>query len=288
MSTIVYLNGQYLPLEQAAVSVRDRGFIFADGVYEVVRYYGGRPLAMAAHLDRLALSLTELRIELPADATPFDEVSDELVRSNGHADGQVYWQVTRGSAAREHKFPDPPARPTIYAASSPLPPLDPAADPPVMRAITHPEIRWTRAAIKSIALLPNVLARQAAADAGCDEAIFVRADGTVTEATARSVFIVDGGELWTHPLDGRILGSITRKLLIELAVEQGLTVHEQPFDAERMLAAAEVIVCGTTTEVRAVGRIDDRVIGDGSMGPLARRLSDAFRRHVAEACGLPG
>ncbi len=286
MCPTAFLNGRYLPEDQALVPANDRGFVFADGVYEVVRYYAGRPLGMAAHLDRLAFSMKALRIEWPADATPLDRVSDELIRRNELPDAYVYWQVTRGAAVRDHRFPDPPVRPTIYATVKPQPPLDRAVPPKPMSAITHPEIRWTRCGIKSIALLPNVLARQAAHEAGCDEAVFVRDDGTVTEGTARSIFIVDRGELYSYPLDGTVLGSITRQIVIDLAAQQGIAVHEQPFDVARMRAADELIAVGTTTQVRPIVTLDGKSIAEGNAGPICSRLAGAYRNHVVRQCGL--
>jgi D-alanine transaminase len=288
MGQIAYLNGRYLPRDQAMIRADDRGFIFADGVYEVVRYYAGRPLSMVEHLDRLAQSLSALRIDMPSDAQPFDRISAELMHRNGLVDAYVYWQVTRGVAERDHRFPDPPVRPTTYAFARPMPPLALDAQPRPMRAMTHPEIRWANCAIKSVSLLPNVLARQAAADRGLDEAVFVRPDGLVTEGTARSLFIVENGALHTYPLDGRILGSITRKTVIELAAGLGVDVHEAPFDCPRLYAASEVIAVGTTTEVRPVVAIDDRTIADGSIGPVTGKRAHAVKRHVMTACAIAG
>lgn len=285
MSDIVYLNGRYLPRDQAAISPDDRGFIFADGVYEVVRYYGGRPFAMDAHLRRLQYSLGELRIVHPD--VSFEAISRELVERNRRPECYVYWQVTRGVAIRNHAFPDPPVPPTVYAFVKPQPPLDLAGPPKPMAAITHRETRWACCAIKSIALLPNVLAREAAADAGADEAIFVReGSDLVTEGTARSVFAVIEGQLRTHPLDGSILGSITRAVCIELAGELGLAVREEAFTRDRMLAADELFAAGTTTEVRPVTEVDGQPIADGECGPVTRQLGDALRRRIVRECGL--
>jgi len=286
MDNLVFLNGRYLPLAQAAVSPLDRGFLFADGVYEVVRYYGGTALAMPAHLDRLAYSLGRLRIELPSDAPPFDRISEQLIRRNGLTDASVYWQITRGAAPhRHHAFPDPPVQPTLFAMAHAKPPLDRTGPPARLAAITCPDDRWKHCAIKSVALLPNVLARQAACDAGADEAILVR-DSTVTEATARSILIVDKGQLVTAPLDGRILGSITRQIILALARQSGLEVRESYYPLTRLLQADEVIAVGTTTEIAAIVSVNGRTIADGQPGPVTARLWDAFREHVVRECGL--
>jgi len=283
MEPTVYLNGAYLPQSRALISANDRGFLFADGVYEVVRYYGGHALSMKQHLERMACSLGELRIELPADAAPFDQVSDELIARNQSPDAFAYWQVSRGVADRDHRFPNPPVTPTIYAFTRPMPPL--SHDPPrPMSAITHDEIRWSRCAIKSIALLPNVLARQAAEDAGADEAIFVRHDGTVTEGTARSIFIASAGRLQTYPLDGTVLGSITREIAINLAHSCNIEVVEQPYTIEQLCGADEVIAAGTTTQIRPITRVNGQPIGKGQPGPIALKLAGAFAKHVEQHC----
>jgi len=286
MTATVFLNGAYLPAERATISPFDRGFIFADGVYEVVRYYGGKPFTMADHLDRLANSMSALRLALPADHPAFDDVSEQLVNRNDSADCYVYWQVTRGAAPRDHRFPAGELPATTFAFAKPMPPLVREGPPASMTAITHPETRWARCSIKSIALLPNVLARQAAEDAGCEEAIFVRDDGTVTEGTARSIFAVIDGHLRTHPLDGSILPSITRQVALDLAGEIGMSVDEAAFARDDMLQADEVFLVGTTTEVRPVLAIDGQSIGSGEPGSVTVRLAEAMRQRIIADCGL--
>lgn len=287
MAQTVYLNGCYLPADRAAIHPLDRGFLFADGVYEVVRYYGGRPFAMAEHLERLRYSLGEVRITLPADLPSFDQVSDVLIERNATPEAYVYWQVTRGTTTtRDHAFPDPAVSATTFAFVKPMAPLARSGSPKPMTAVTHPETRWTRCVIKSVALLPNVLARQAAKDAGCDEAIFVRDDGTVTEGTARSIFAVVGGTVRTHPLDGSILGSITRKAALDIANAAVLPVDTRAVSRDELLAADEVFAVGTTTEVRPVTRIDDQPINGGETGPVTRRLAEGLRTRIIRECGL--
>jgi len=287
MARTVYLNGEYLPQEQAHISPFDRGFLFADGVYEVVRYYGGKPLAMAEHLQRLAESMAQVGIVLPGESGGLDHISDRLVDLNDCPDCYVYWQVTRGAAERDHRFPDPPVEPTVFAFAKAMSPLGSFDDARPMTAITHPDTRWKRCGIKSVSLLPNVLARQAAAEAGCDEAILVRSDGCVTEGTARSVLAVCDGEIHTHPADGSILGSITRKIVLQLARDCGQAVVEAPFTVEQMRAADELILVGTTTEVKPLVEVDGQTIGRGERR-VTRQLAEAFAEHVRRECLAPG
>jgi len=283
---VVFLNGQWMPRDRARVPVEDRGFMFADGVYEVVQYYNRRPVAMPRHIDRLRNSLRELRIEMPDGGYDFAVLSDEIMRRNDLADAGVYWQVTRGVASRDHAFPDPPVQPTVLVMAYPIPPFEPElAEPVTLSAITRPDQRWLRCSIKSIALLPNVLARQEATDAGCREAILVR-NGVVTEGTSRSILIVAGGELLTHPLDDTILGSITRQIVLDLAADAGMSCQEMRFSVEQLLEADEVIAVGTTTEVAAVTRVDDRTIGSGVVGPVTQQLHRAYREFITSECRI--
>jgi D-alanine transaminase len=282
MSMIVYLNGRWLPIEKAMVSVEDRGFMFADGVYEVVRYYFGRPLAMKMHLDRLSRGLKALRISLPAGVS-MHQISDEVVRRNKAWESAVYWQVTRGAAKRAFTFPPAGIRPTVLAIAYPAPPLTESAPTPVLTAITQPDVRWHSCEIKAISLLPNVLASQAAADAGAQCTILVR-DGIVTEATSRSIFIVEKGRLVTYPLDGRILDSITRRIVLKLADRVGIPISERMYKVDRLFRADEVIAVGSTTEVAAVTQVDRHRIASGRPGPITSMLFDLYKRYVFKHC----
>jgi len=282
---IGYLDGQYLPRSQARVSVEDRGFLFADGVYDVVRYYAGRPFTLAAHLERFRKSLASVRIELDWKQHDLERISTELVRRSGLADAQVYWQVTRGTAPRKHPFPKPGVPPTVLALVYPEPRLDLAAPARTMRAITRPDVRWKHCAIKSISLLPNILDTQAAVDAGVDTAILVR-DGLVTECPSRSVFVVERGTLLTYPLDGTVLDSITRRVVLELAREHGIPAREEAPRAERLPSADEAFVVGTTTEITAIVEIDARAVSTGTPGPITQRIHRLFVERVARECGL--
>ena len=283
---MLYLNGRWVERDQATVSVEDRGFMFADGVYEVIRYCNGRAVALDAHLQRLRDSLEGLRIDPRMDPADLGPISDEALRRNNLTDAMVYWQVTRGAAPRNHRFPAPDTPPTVLVMAKDCAPLDPPAAPtPCLTTVTAPDIRWGRCAIKSISLLPNVLAAQAAAEAGCDEAIMI-ADGIVTEGAARTIAIVKAGVIMTHPLTDAILPSITRQIVLDLARRNDIPVDETYFPPDQLFEADEVLALGTTTDVAAVTTIDDRQVADGQPGPVATRLSGLYRQYVAQQCGI--
>lgn len=281
---VVYLNGRFVERGEATMDIEDRGAMFGDGVYEVTRYYNGRPLAMEGHMKRLANSLAGIALEAPADVARLPGISDELVRLNQCPEAGVYWQITRGPAVRKHAIPER-VNPTVMAMAYPVKAFNPAAPPPGLTAITVEDVRWQLCSIKSLMLLPNVLAKREAMAAGADDAILHRGD-TVTESTSSNVMVVQGGELWTHPADRTILGGITRGILLALAPELGLTVREEKFTVADLLAAQEVMISGTVTELAAITRVNGQLIGGGHIGPVARRLREAFVRHVVRECGL--
>ncbi|MBK7644033.1 MAG: aminotransferase class IV [Planctomycetes bacterium] len=285
MKGAVYLNGKFVTPARAHVSVEDRGFMLGDGVYEVVRYYRGRPFAMPGHVARLRKSLEAVRIRLDASAHDLAAISDELVTRNALPDAQVYWQVTRGVAPRKHLFPGPEVAPTVLALCYAEPPLEIAGHVRTLSAITRPDMRWKRCAIKSINLLPNLLDSQAAHEAGADTAILVR-NGVATECPSRTLFLVERGALVTYPLDGTILDSITRRIVLEIAQAEHITVREERPAVKRLFAAQEVLVVGTTTEIAAVTQIDGRRIGLGAPGELARKLQRAYVARVWRECGF--
>ncbi len=278
----VYLNGQFVPRSQATMDIEDRGALFADGVYEVLRYFAGRPLVLEDHLQRLRLSMQAIRLTEPPWVTGLGHVSDELVRRNGLADATLYWQVTRGSAPRDHVFPKG-ATPTVLAIAYPAPSIEQAGQLAAVEAILHEDLRWHLCSIKSLMLLPNVLAKNRAVESGAREAILHRGN-RITEGTSTSVFIVRSGELWTHPADQWILGGITRRLLIGLAPGLGVPVVERTYTVEQLLTADEVLICGTTTLVAAVVRVDGQPIGPGSVGPLTRQLHGAVVDYIKRNC----
>jgi D-alanine transaminase len=281
----VWLNGQFLPRSQAKLDLEDRGAMFADGVYEVTRYYDGRPFAMAEHIARLKHSLAQVRITEPAEVARLGAISGELLARNGMKDAIVYWQVTRGSSPRKHVFPPSSVKPTMFVIAYSALKFDPAAPPQPKTAILHEDLRWHQCSIKSLMLLANVLAKQKAEEQGAYEAILHRGD-VVTEGTATSVMIVRHGELWTHPANQLILGSITRAVLIDLARRIGVPVCEQPFTVKDLLASDEAFVCGTTSHVTPIVKVGDQTIGGGATGPVSTRLHEALVKHICEKCGV--
>lgn len=282
MTDVVYLDGAYLPKAEAKVSVDDRGFLLADGVYEVVPAYGGTFFRLDRHMDRLARGLRELRIDYDVDSVP--EIHRRLLEENGLADEEVaivYLQVTRGVAPRTHAFPPGSVPPTVYAFAGVYARPSRERWEEGYRAITVPDRRWSRVDIKSIALLPNVLAQQAAVDAGVKDALLVR-DGIALEGSHNNVCFVFDGSVVTHPTTHEILHGVTREYVLELARENGIRVEERAVQVEEMHAADEIFFTGTTTEVRPCVEVDGRPVADGAVGPVTRRLFDAFLEGVEE------
>ncbi len=279
MSDLVYLNGGYLPRAQATVSVDDRGFLFGDGVYEVVRIAGDAYVDADRHLARLRRSLAELRLPDPTAAgTDLLAIGTELRRRQRIGPGAVvYMQVTRGAAARRHAFPPADTAPTLFVSVSAFTPKRELIASGVA-AITHPDLRWQRCDIKSVNLLPNVLANQRAMEHGAYEAILVR-DGTITEGTHCNVFAVVDGVLRTHPNGAAILPGVTRGVVVEIARAEGLEVREQAFGVGELERAAEVFLTGTTTDVMPVISVDRRPVREGQPGPVARRLGERLADH---------
>jgi len=276
LAEIVYLNGRFVPYEEARVPVEDRGNLFADGVYEVIRFYGGHPFAMQAHMERLARSAREIRLP-EIDVAALAEAGLETVRKNGIGDGSLYVQVTRGPAPRSHAFPREP-KPTVFMIARELARPSRSLVEQGVACITVPDIRWARCDIKSIGLLPNVLAKQQAVEAGAFEALFVR-DGILTEGTSSNVFVVKGGKLVTHPEDGHVLPGITRRLILAIAREEGIGVEEEPL-AAALDAVDELFISSTNVEVMAVVSVDGRPVGDGRPGPVTRRIQAQYDRLV--------
>jgi D-alanine transaminase len=271
---IVHLNGEYVPAEAARLSPFDRGFLFADGVYEVARFFRGRPYRLAEHVERLQEGLHALRLD--ADAALYAEVSQRLLAENRllESDAIVYAQVTRGAAPRTHAFPPPGTPPTVFAfarASDPSPPPEASA------AILVPDERWGRCNIKSVMLLPNVLAAQKAKEENAVDAILVR-DGLALEATKANVFIVSGGVVRTAPNGPWILPGVTRGAVIDAARRLGHAVEERAFTVPRMLAADEVFLASTSLWTHPLTRIDGKPIGTGQPGPVTAMLRDELLR----------
>lgn len=281
----VYLNGSFVAKAQAALPVEDRGTLFGDGVYEVIRYYGGRPLGMAQHLARLRRSLGGIRLAEPADVSDLPALTEQVIERNGLRDAKVYWQITRGAGPRDYPIPRD-AAPSVLILAYPLAPLDRQAAPSPLRAILTHDLRWSCCYVKALMLLPNMLAHNQALDAGADAAILHRA-GRVTEATSANLFAVVDGVLRTHRADQWILGGVTRGITLDLARRLGLAVCEEAVSTDELLAADEVMLTGTTSHVAPVAAIDGRPIGAGEIGPVTRRLHEAFVEYVRDQCKLP-
>lgn len=271
-----YLNGDWLPLEQIAISPLDRGFLFADGVYEVVPVYGGVAFRLDAHLDRLQRSMAAIELEGAPPRTTLVDAMLGLVDRNDLAEASVYLQVTRGAyAVRDHAFPTP-CHPTVFGMCTPLAPIAESVSRHGVAAVTRPDLRWKRCDVKSVSLLPNVLARQDAAQQGAIEAILVRS-GYVTEAAASNVFAVIEGELISPPLDNGILAGITRSAVLELAHRAGMPTRERALPAESLRSASEVWLTSSTREISPVTRIDGAEVGAGAPGPVWQRLRELYQ-----------
>jgi D-alanine transaminase len=284
MSRIVYVNGRYVPHRDAAVHVEDRGYQFADGVYEVCEVRGGRLIDERRHMARLERSLAELRIEQPMPLNSLGVVLRETVRRNRVREGIVYLQVTRGVAPRDHAFPKAGTRPSVVVtAKSHDSARNERTAAEGIAVITVPENRWPRVDIKSVSLLPNVLAKQAAREAGAKEAWYVDGDGKVTEGSSSNTWIVTtDGKVVTRPAETGILRGITRSVLIEVLKEQNLQLDERPFTVDEAFAAREAFVTSASQIVMPVISIDGRPIANGAPGLVASALRREFHR-FAEA-----
>jgi D-alanine transaminase len=286
MSRFVYVNGSYRPYSEACVHVEDRGFQFADAVYEVCEVDGGRLVDERGHMERLRRSLGELRIAPPMSMRAFGVVLRETVRRNRVGHGLVYLQVSRGVAPRDFAFPGPAAMPSIvcYARVKSARALEHRASHGI-RVITMPDIRWRRPDIKSVSLLPNVLARQAAAEAGAQEAWLVDESGFVTEGAASNAWIVTtDGVLLTRPADAGILRGITRTVLLRVVAKAGLDFVERPFSVAEVKSAKEAFITAATATVMPVVAVDGMPVGDGRPGPVTSQLRQLFRA-AAERSG---
>lgn len=274
MPRIAYVNGRYAPLSAAAVSVEDRGFQFADGVYEYFAVFDGRLADADGHLERLWRSLGELRIAPPMSQAALTAVLRETVRRNRVRQGSLYLQITRGAAPRDHPFPDPAPTPSVIVTAKPLDFAEAEAKAAVgVAVLTVPDNRWGRCDIKTVGLLPNVLAKQAAREAGAYEAWLVDELGFVTEGSSTNAWIVDAqGVLRTRDTNANILRGVTRKGLIPIAETAGIPVSQRPFTVEEAKHAKEAFITAASTFVMPVVRIDGQTIGDGRPGPVAQRL----------------
>ncbi|MBI3771924.1 MAG: D-amino-acid transaminase [Gammaproteobacteria bacterium] len=277
---IVYLNGEFLPQSKAMVPALDRGFVFGDGVYEVIPVYGGRLFRLNEHLARLQNSLDGIRIPNPLTITEWTHLLQTLVERNNGGNLSVYFQVTRGVAPRDHAFPaNTPA--TIYAMANPLSPVPQNILENGISTITVEDIRWRYCHIKAITLLPNVLLRQQAIDAGAQEAILVR-DGVVTEGAASNLFIVKDNVVKTPPKGPFLLPGITRDLILELAAANNIEHAECPLTTHDLASADEVWMTSSTKEILPVTRVDDLQVGNGRPGPMWARMLALYQDYKNE------
>jgi D-alanine transaminase len=282
LSRIVFVNGAFLPFEEARVPINDRGFLFADGIYEVSAALNGRLVDNEAHLARLHRCLGEIRIPNPYSAEEWTRLEEELVRRNGLVEGLVYMQVTRGAAERDFAFPKSAAPTVVMFTQAKVITRSPQAEAGVA-VVTTPDLRWKRRDIKSVALLAQVLAKQEAAEAGVFEAWMVE-DGFVTEGSSSTAFIMTAdGRIVTRPLSTAVLPGITRLAVMRLASERGLLVEERLFTVEEAHGAAEAFLTSASSFVTPVVAIDGRPVGTGKPGPLTRRL----RQLYLEMAGAP-
>ena len=284
MSRVAYVNGLYLPHRRAAVHVEDRGYQFADGVYEVIAVKNGRFVDDTPHLERLDRSLRELEIAPPMSRAALRVVMAEMLRRNRIRDGILYIQMTRGVAARDHPFPADSDASVVMTARL-EPPQDPRLGENGVDVISIPDIRWKRCDIKSVSLLPNILGKQAAHRAGAFEAWQINEEGFVTEGTSTNAWIVDAeGRLCTPPIDEQILGGITRRRILKLAEREGIDFSERHFTLKEAQSAREAFITSGTTLVLPVTTIDDAVIGNGKPGTFTCKL----REHYLAFMAAPG
>jgi len=280
----IYLNGAFIPPEQARISVFDRGFLFGDGVYEVIPAYGGKPLRLREHLQRLANSLGGIGMAEPLSHDEWAAIFDRLLGASPRVDQAIYVQVTRGAPpVRDHRFPED-TPPTLLAMSKIMKPRDPVVAEFGISAIVRDDIRWLRCDIKAISLLAAVLLREEADEADAEEALLVR-DGHVTEGSTSNVFVCRAGTLLTPPKGPLLLPGITRDLVVDLARGAGLPVQERPIPVAELLEADEVWISSSTREVMPVTRIDGAPVGDGTPGPLWRRIDALYQDCKAELRG---
>ncbi len=283
MPDLAYVNGEIMPIERAVVPIEDRGYQFGDGVYEFVASYEGRPFMLEEHLDRLERSMRELAFD-PISRADIRKAVLDMFTLSGYPRAGIYIQITRGVAPRNHAI-TPGMTSQIVMTIRPVKEVPAEKRKKGATAITVQDTRWGRCDIKTIQLLSNSLAKQKSLDAGCDDAIFVSDQGIVREGTSSNLFIVSGGRLTTHPLTDNILPGITRKVVMSLCTDVNLDVQESFFGTDALLAADEVFLTGTVTELLPMVRIDKKSIGHGEVGPVTRRLYDLLRKKAMAGGG---
>jgi D-alanine transaminase len=281
MKDLIWLNGEIVPMSEARISPEDRGFQFADGVYEVIRMYDGRPFTLDEHLARLERSAAELRLTMPIATAKLKSEIGRLIKESGAGEGMIYLQLTRGHAPRNHLFPQEPGNTLLFYARA-LEPLPSVERTPAVKLKTAADDRWNRCWVKSIALLPNVLAKNAAVEAGADEAVFVE-NGLVSECSASNFFAVIKGKLVTCPVGPKVLPGVTRAALLEIARELRIPVEERAMTEVEARGADEVFITSTTREISPVSHWDGKPVGRGNA--VTKKLHEALKARVAGEVG---
>jgi D-alanine transaminase len=284
MGRIVYVNGEYLPEEDGKISIFDRGFLFADGVYEVTAVINSRLIDYAPHMERLARSLRELKMEWPCTESELRAMHEELIARNGITEGWVYMQITRGAADRDFKFPKG-VKPSLVGFTQVKSLLENPDAVTGVKVCTVPDIRWARRDIKSVSLLAPVLGKQMAYEQGCFEG-WMMEGGVITEGTSSNAYIVKDGVIITRELSNSILAGVTRRVLFALAAEKGVKIEERAFTPEEAYAADEAFLTSASNFVLPIVEIDGKRIGGGQPGPVGRRLREMFLDAVREQAGL--
>jgi len=283
---VCWLNGVFGPLSEARISPLDRGFLFADAVYEVLPVYAGRPFLFVEHMARLERSLAAIRMRMPMPLPAFAALLEDLVARNGGGDMYLYVHVSRGAEEGRNHALNPALAPTVFMMAAPLPPLDPAVREGGVSAVTTPDERWKRCDIKSTALLANVLAKSVAADAGATEAILL-ADGWLREGSSSSVMVVRGGTLMAPPYGPELLPGTTRELSVKLCARAGIPVRIAPVSEGELRSADEILLGFATRGILAVTRLDGAPVGSGRPGPVALQLQQLFATYRSELAGTP-
>ena len=278
----VFLNGQFLPIAEAKISVLDRGFIFGDGVYEVIPVYSRRIFRLSEHLQRLHRSLESIKLANPYSEAEWTRIIEELVACNEPADQYLYLHVTRGVAKRDHAFPNPPVPPTVFLMSNPLNTPPAALLQSGISAITAADNRWLRCDIKAISLLPNVLLRQMAIEAGCAETIMIRDNDFLTEGSSSNIFVVKNGVLLAPPKDSLMLPGITYDVVLELAAANGIPHQVRKVLVGEVFDADELLLTSSTKEVLAITSLDGKPVGTGEPGEMFAKLHELYQRFKQE------
>ena len=278
----IYLNGYFMPIEEARISVLDRGFIFGDGVYEVIPVYSRRAFRLAEHLKRLQHSLDGIKLKNPHSESEWTRIIEQLIAQHAPEDQYIYLHITRGVAKRDHAFPVPPVPPTVFVMSSPLTTPRPELLESGIACITVADNRWLRCDIKAIALLPNVLLRQAAVEAGCTEAILIRDDAFLTEGAASNIFVVKNGALLAPPKDNLMLPGITYDVILELADANGIPHAVRRVSKAEVFGADELLLTSSTREVLAITTLDGKPVGNGKPGAMFAKLNELYQTFKRE------